>query len=118
MRSGIIDVHAGGRGFDGFKIIDFKIKECCSFANVGGNRGNILVHAGEGLLHDLGGALLQNDESEFVAVGDCDRLDEPEVLSPERKYRFDFFDEKDRSEFLDEFAPCKVQLVSFRLVTR
>jgi hypothetical protein len=65
---GHIDIHAGDRGFAGFKVIDFKVKGCWSFANVGGNRGNILVHAGEGLVHDLGGALFfdKKDRSAFL----------------------------------------------------
>lgn len=95
-----IDIHASGHGFDGCKIIDFQVKKCRTFANVGGNCGNVLVHAGEGLIHNLGGALLQNDESKFVAVRDFDLLDEPQVLSPEREYGFDFSTKRTGVSFL------------------
>jgi hypothetical protein len=117
---GQIEVHAGGRGFYRFEIVNFNVEKCWSLANVGGYRWHILVRAGERLIHNLSAALLKNDECQPVAIGDFDRLDESEMLRPEGKHRFDFFRQKDRSEFVDvrELAPCKGQLVSFRLVAR
>src|SRR5215470_15739054 len=76
-------------------------EKCRSFANIGGDCRHILVRAGEGLVHDLGAALLKNDERQPVAVGDRDGLDESEMLDPERKHGFDFFDEKHGTEFFD-----------------
>jgi len=64
------------------------------------------VSAGEGLIHDLGAALLKNDDCQPVVIGDFDSLDKSEMLHPEGKHRFNFFHKKDRSEFLDRhFEP-------------
>jgi hypothetical protein len=98
---GEIDFGAFDGGLDGVEIFDFDVEEGGAFADGGGDRGEILVGAGVGLVHDFGGAAFESGESEFVAFRNFDGFGEAEFVEPEREDWFDFLDEEDRGDFFD-----------------
>ena len=98
---GEIDFGTFNGGFDGVEIFDFEIEKGGTFADVGGDGGEIMFGAGVGLVHDFGGAALERNEGEPVAFGNFDGFSEAEFVQPERKDGFDFFYEEDGSDFLD-----------------
>jgi len=98
---GEVDFGAFDGGFDGVEIFDFEIEEGGTFADGGGDGGEIMFGAGVGLVHDFGGAALERNEGELVAFGNFDGFSEAEFVQPEREDGFDFFYEEDWSDFLD-----------------
>lgn len=108
-----VDFRSDHRGFDGFEIFNFEVEESSTLADVRSDCGQILIHAGVGLVHHLRGTLLQREENELVAVGDFDGLDEPEMLGPKRQNCLNLFDEQNRRKFFDgpEESSCGRVLV-------
>src|SRR5258708_38246041 len=82
---GEVDFGAFDGGFDGVEIFDFEIEEGGTFADGGGDGGEVMVGAGVGLVHEVGGAGLGGSGGGRGAFGELEWFDEAEVVRAERE---------------------------------
>ena len=72
-------------GLYGFEIVNLDVEEGRALLRGFDDQRHVIAEAGEGLVHDFGLAVLEGDETEFVAVRDFDGLGETETIDPERE---------------------------------
>jgi hypothetical protein len=75
------------RGADGREVVDFDVKHRPMRAL--GDGGDVLLHGGAALQHQLDRAAPKDDEAELVSLGDLDGLLKSEPVDPKPQGRFD-----------------------------